>query len=210
MPSTVLPRRYPFALSRAVVLAGAFAVFIAGFGSGAARAESLSVMARMEDALNAKSSVLRYMAAECVQNGVAAALFGSSTGLSTTVLGVLGCGAGALGAAASAGVIYVWEDPDALPEVMTAPITTVWNALPEQDEWSIVGLLSTGTQYVVASVATTTTMVLASLFGGDQEETTQVAEVPARQPTGPIVPVSYQADATPPASQTRWRLTFRP
>lgn len=169
---------------------------------------SATVMDRMEVAINSNASVLRYMLNECVIASVAsvvimlslsgpvspavAAATGATPGLSLPGVGALGCGAGAVGGAAAAAVIYAWEEPAAVVETVTTPVALAWNALTTREEWSLLALMTGGGEAIRAAIAGSGSDLLAWASGGTKPAPVYRADVlPSRMPYG-VVQAAYQ------------------
>lgn len=107
---------------KALAIAGVVLSLTAGLG----KAEEPVGAVRIEPAAPVRSSLPREMLTECLQNGVAAILFGGPVGFSPSTMSMLGCGVGAMSALVAAGAVSVWEQP----EVMDLATVTMWDRIP--------------------------------------------------------------------------------
>ena len=160
-------------------------LFLAGFVAFAtpARAEQnpaaepVSVVHRVNDALNSQTSLARYVVNECVLAGVASVAIAMSIsgpigpvattalnavpGMSTYWIGAIGCAAGAVAAVTSAAMIYSWKDATSALELTTTASVAAWTAIEEADEWSIASMISSGGEAMYAALGGTASTLMA-------------------------------------------------
>lgn len=182
-----------------------------------ATTEPVTVIERINGTLNGQTSLVRSMVNECLVAGVASvvvamsisglpagpvatAALGAVPSMSSYTIGALGCGAGAVGGAASAALIHAWEDRSAVAETIAAPIVAAWTAIEEADEWSIAGLASRGGEAVYAALGGTASTMMA-WFQSTPEPAAETTMLASNQPperlAGDLVRVSYQTSVTP-------------
>jgi hypothetical protein len=179
--------------------------------------EPVTVIERINGTLNGQTSLVRSMVNECLLAGVASvvvamsisglpagpvatAALGAVPSMSSYTIGALGCGAGAVAGAASAALMYAWEDRSAVAEAVATPLVAAWTAIEEADEWSIAGLASRGGEAVYAALGGTASTMMAWFQSTPEPaaETTMLASVqPRARPAGDLVHVSYQSSVTP-------------
>lgn len=155
-----------------------------------------------EERVAARSSLPKDMLTECIQNAVAAVVFGGPVGISPYVMGMLGCGIGGLSAVAASGMVTTWEEP----EVITQPIRAAWNALPGFNGGSVSGGVLTAPLVALASVSDVAGLLFSPLLGQPDRPSVMVAERETA-PSDTVLPETLMVGHFQPGIGTGWRPT---
>jgi hypothetical protein len=155
-----------------------------------------------EERAAARSSLPKDMLTECIQNAVAAAVFGGPVGISPYVMGMLGCGIGGLSAIVATGMVTSWEEP----QVIIQPIQAAWNALPGFNGGSVAGGVLTAPLVALASVSDVAGLLFSPVLGQPEPPAVMVAERKAT-PSDAAVVETLMAGHFQPGIGTGWRPT---